>query len=424
MNRNEVRRPRRRARALEGLACALASAAVWTTPLAAGAQEAPAEPTAEELAAIEKALAGEQAQAGPAAGSGASGAGQSFNPELAFIADVAAGWFSGGKAIAPGGHDPARSGLTLQQLELTAGQSVDPYFRFDAALVFSQFGVEVEEAYATTLDLPFSLQARIGQFLTRFGRQNNSHPHSWAFVDQAFPIGRIFGGEGNRGLGGELSWLAPLPWYAEVVVSATDAVGESTARSFFGGQALELESPLDLQATAALKQFFPLGDAWSLMFGLSAATGPNPTGHDNRTDVWGADLYLRWRPQGEAGDTWLALQGELFWRRRQIPGDLAQDVSAYGQLVWQFAQRWAAAARYEWGGPAHLLDGSVGGDLLDPEWTRARARATASLSFKPTEFSRIRLQGARDDAGWRDDAVWSALLAFEFAIGAHGAHAF
>ena len=55
---------------------------------------------------------------------------------------------------------------------------VDPYFRFDSNLVFSQFGVEIEEAYATTLDLPANLQVRAGQFLTRFGRINATHPHA------------------------------------------------------------------------------------------------------------------------------------------------------------------------------------------------------------------------------------------------------
>jgi len=388
-------------------------------------EPAVAELSPQELAEIEKALAvdAKPKEAASAMPSGVAAALQSFNPDLALIVDVAAGWFSGGTALAPGGHDPAKTGFTLQQLELAASQAVDPYFRFDAALVFSQFGVEVEEAYATTLDLPWSLQARVGQFLTRFGRQNNTHPHSWDFVDQAFPIARVFGGEGNRGLGAEVSWLAPLPWHTELVLSATDAAGESTARSFFGGQGLPLESPLDLQTTLALKQFFDLSDDWSLLVGLSGANGPNPTGHDNRTDVFGLDLYLRFRPVTEGSYTAVSLQGEVFWRRRQIPNDLAQDVSAYGQISWRFARRWGAAARYEWGGPSRLRNGEVGGDLLDPHWTTARQRLSASLTFWPTEFSRLRAQLGRDDAGWSEKAVWSGLLAVEFSVGAPGAHA-
>ena len=44
----------------------------------------------------------------------------------------------------------------------------------------------------------------------RFGRHNPTHPHAWDFIDQPFVMTRMFGGEGNRGLGLELSWLTPL----------------------------------------------------------------------------------------------------------------------------------------------------------------------------------------------------------------------
>jgi hypothetical protein len=351
-----------------------------------------------------------------------------FNPDLAVILDVAAGWFSGetGKPITSGGHDPKKTGFTFQQLELSIGKAVDPYFRFDANLVFSQFGVEVEEAYATSLALPFSLQIRAGQLLTRFGRLNASHPHSWEFADQNFALTRLFGAEGNRGLGLELSWLMPLPWFTEIIVSATDATGAATARSFLGAGEFDIDSPLDFQLTAALKQFFPITDALSLNLGLSAVTGPNSTGNGNRTDIYGLDFYLRYRPVTGAALRWIALQAEVFWRRRQIPDDLLQDVNAYAQLVWRFADRWSVAARYEWGSAATGIDGEhTSLDWLDPEWTRDRQRVSAAATFHPSEFSRLRLQGARDHApSITPDPIWSVILAAEFFVGAHAAHAF
>ena len=51
-------------------------------------------------------------------------------------------------------------------------------------------------------------------------------------------------------------------------------------------------------------------------------------------------------------------------------------------------------------------------------------RVSANLTFWPTEFSRIRLQGAATLPGGGLDTEWSVLTAFEFAVGAHGAHAF
>ncbi|MCE9667223.1 zinc-regulated TonB-dependent outer membrane receptor [Myxococcus stipitatus] len=394
--------------------------------------------TPEEMAEIEKAFGGDTQQGVPSSTSAppdskpggglplsipGAGSGTNFL-DLSFILDVAAAGFSSKEPLQGGAHDPTRNGFNLQQLELSIGSVVDPYFRFDANIVYSQFGVEIEEAYGTTLALPYSLQVRAGQFLTRFGRMNATHPHAWDFVDQPFAMSRVFGGEGNRGLGVELSWLAPLPWFVEVTGSATDATGEATARSFLGASNDRVLSPLDLQLTGAVKQFFPLSDDLSLMWGLSAATGPNPTGYRNRTDVYGTDLYLRYRPITAASDTLVTLQVEALYRRRQVPDDVLTDYNGYAQLAWRFSQRWATAARYELGTAAHGQDGKVAADPLDPEWTKNRDRVSVNLTFWPTEFSRLRLQAARDDARWRDEADYSVFLALELVTGAHGAHAF
>jgi hypothetical protein len=265
----------------------------------------------------------------------------SMNPDISLVTDVALAAFTSEEPRQTGAHDPRRDGFNLQQFELSLSKAVDPYFRFDSHVVFSQFGVEIEEAYATTLSLPANLQARAGQFLTRLGRLNPTHPHAWDFVDQPFVLGRLFGGEGNRGLGVELSWLAPLPWYVELLGSLTDAAGEATARSFYGREDLGVRSPADLQATAAARQFFALHDDLSLAWGLSGAFGPNPTGYHNRTDIFASDLYLKYRPITGASHTVIALQAEWFYRRRQIPGDVLRDHGGYAYVSWRFAQRWA-----------------------------------------------------------------------------------
>ena len=397
-------------------------------PPPADAPPAEAPPlSAEELAALEAALAADATVVAtpppPPAPTGAISL-QSLNPDLSFIADVAFGYFTADAPRMSGGHDPQANGFTLQQLELSVGKSVDPYFRFDSNLVFSLYGVEIEEVYATTLALPGGLQVRAGQFLTRFGRINNTHPHAWDFVDQAFAIGRVFGGEGNRGLGVEASWLTPLPWYVEVVGSGTGAAGESTARSFYGADDLGFETPADLQGTLAVKQFFPVSDDVSVFWGLSAASGPNPTGLGNRSEVYGTDLYVKLRPISRGDAYSVALQTEWLYRRRQVPGDVWADVTGYAQVAARVSPRWGVAARYQLGTPAVGLDGAVADDTLDPEWTADRHRGSLSATYWPTEFSRIRIQGHTDLAGWEDQPEYAGLLAFEFNVGAHGAHAF
>lgn len=354
---------------------------------------------------------------------GAGGA-VSLNPDIALILDVAVAHFSEDENFQTGAHDPTKTGMNLQQFEMSLRAAVDPYLRFDGSLVFSELGVELEEAYGTTLGLPARLQARFGQFLHRFGRLNATHLHAWDFVDQPFAVGRVFGSEGGRGLGLELSWLSPLPWYAELVATVMHADGEGTARSFYADEDFEIEGPADLLYVTALEQFFPFSDDWSCLWGLSAAMGPNASGRANRTDVFGTDLYFKYRPITRQSQHAISWQTEVFYRRRQIPDQLLQDVSLYSQLVVQLTKRWAVAGRYEFGSPAVGLGGEEGLDPLDPEWVDERQRVALNASFWPSEFSRFRLQGSYDAPGWLDRGIWATFLVAELVVGAHGAHAY
>jgi hypothetical protein len=339
-----------------------------------------------------------------------------MNPDISFILDFAGAVFSD-TPMQTGAHDPSRTGFNLQQLEMSLGSAVDPFLRFDGNIVFGQFGLEIEEAYGTTTALPYDLQMRAGQFMTRFGRLNSMHPHSWEYADQPFILGKFMGAESNRGLGTELSWLTPLPWYTEVIGSVTDAQGGATARSFYGNQSLSVLSPLDLQATGAIKQFFPLSQDWSLAWGLSGAAGPNPTGRSNRSSILGTDLYLKYRPLAGGSFTIVSLTTEALVRNRQVPGGNLMDYGGYSSLFWRFAQQWGTALRYEYGS-------GVPGDYLDPDWVGERQRVSANVTFWPTEFSRIRLQGSMDRPAWRPQPIYATFLTFEVLTGAHGAHKF
>ncbi|MBT3222226.1 MAG: zinc-regulated TonB-dependent outer membrane receptor [Proteobacteria bacterium] len=410
------------------VALALISAALAEPDGASGED---LELSAEDLKAIEEALAADmETQVStpevplPLVTSRGATALQSLNPDISFIADIALAALTSDMPLQTGGHDPTANGFNLQQLELSVSKPVDPYFRFDANIVFSQFGVEVEEVYATTLGMPWRLQMRVGQFLTRFGRVNATHPHTWDFVDQSFAIGRVFGAEGNRGLGLELSWLAPLPWYLEILVSETMIGGEATNRSWKDFVTLGVKGPLDLQITVACKQFFPLTPDLSLMWGLSYAGGPNGTGRINRSEVYGSDLYFKYRPITTGSYSMVSLHTEWFYRRRQVPDDIISDASGFTQFTWRFARRWALGARHELGTPEKNSDGDTSAEALDPHWTSSRHRAAINTTFWPTEFSRLRLQGGRDFAEWIEEPAWSAFLAFEFNVGAHGAHTF
>ncbi len=355
---------------------------------------------------------------------------QSANPNMAFIFDGSGAWFSTDPPLQTGEHDPNRSGFKLQQVELSLGASVDPVLRFDANIVFKSEGVEIEEAYATTTTLPFSLQLRAGEFLTHFGRINEQHPHAWSFTDQPLVMGKFFGGDNNRGLGIEGSWLTPLPWFANLIVTVQEAAGECCARTYAPVDVLQLRSPLDLVGTVVVEQFFPVGDDFAILLGLNGQAGPGTSVNpDARAEIFGADLLLRYAPP-DAPSRWsLSWQSEAFARTRRsvfkrtdVPGDISAerndvDGGGYSQIVWRIDPEWETGIR------ADVVSG-LPDDALDPDWTSLRTRYAAQTTFYPSHFSRLRLEGSVDLPTYVDAPIYALMLQLEVVIGAHGAHAY
>ena len=114
----------------------------------------------------------------------------------------------------------------------------------------------------------------------------------------------------------------------------------------------------------------------------------------------------------------LSLQVEGMFRSRELPGvEPLQDFGLYAQLVYVFALRWETGVRHEY------VSG-VTADPLDPDWTAGRHRTSLQLTFYPSHFSRIRIQGNHDAPLYRERSIWSAMLALEVLVGAHGAHKF
>ena len=98
-------------------------------------------------------------------------------------------------------------------------------------------------------------------------------------------------------------------------------------------------------------------------------------------------------------------------RQRQLPGRLLRDWGGNGALVWTINPEWETGVRHE------LVTG-VDNDPLDPEWDETRQRSSVQLTWYPSHFSRLRLQGTHTE----HDGGLAAFLAFEVLVGTHGAH--
>jgi hypothetical protein len=363
---------------------------------------------------------------------------------ISFDSLVDFGWSttSDVRALEFGDHDPNQRGFTIPNEEIVFDGAVDPYFKGVADIVFkldqdNETEVELEEAYLTSTALPWNLQTKAGQYFTEFGRLNQQHPHAWDFVDQPLVEGRMFGPEGLRNPGARVSWLAPTPFYSELFLSMQDSQG-TTAYSFRNSQdslfgTTPLDRPVhdlgDLLYVPRYAASFDLTDSQTLVAGVSGAFGPNDSGKSARTQIYGGDLYWKWKPSWQSGGfPFVSWQTEAMGRRYQagagpleddasvpVPAGTFYDWGFYSQVLYGFKQRWVAGARVDW------VTGQHG--EMRPDNNPDRVRFSPDVTFYPTEFSKLRLQYNYDHGQTRgsDNSVW---MQVEFLLGSHSAHKF
>ena len=348
--------------------------------------------------------------------------------------------------IEVGDHDPQQRGFNARNIELAFDGAVDPYFEGFANIVFkldndNETEVEVEEAFMQTTSLPFNLQLKGGQFFAAFGRINPVHPHAWDFADDPLVHGRLLGPDGLRGVGAQISWTAPLPWYSQLIFAGQNGRG-NTGFSFRnpGDDGIFFDRRTTDREARGLQDFVwiprwensvDLSPTQVVLAGVSGAFGSNETGANSRTQIYGADLLYKWKSShAEGGFPFVKWQTEAMYRRFEAGRGVDQsfpvaetfhDWGMYSQVLWGFKKGWVAGVRGDY---LHMTDS----EFTDDDERQTRSRISANLTWYPTEFSKIRLQYNHDFleenfflAGRDVDSVF---LQFEFILGAHGAHKF
>lgn len=339
-----------------------------------------------------------------------------------------------------GHHDPKVTGFNVRNEELVVSADVEHLFHalLDVVYLISEEGeseFELEEAFVATTGLPANLQLKLGQFFTEFGRSNPVHPHAWEFVNQPVILGRVFGGDGWRGQGARLSWIAPAPFPLTLLVGAQNARGETQAAflgedgGMVGAYTLSNRSVSglsDLAWNARVEASHDLA-AWqgtlAALLGFSFGYGPNGTGPDANTTLYGVDLHFKWsRDRTDAGWPFVAWQTELVWRdydaaaQAALPGTVYEDWGLYTQVVWAFRRPWTAGIRYDFADS----DGVYAG---------VAERISLALTYYTSEFSRIRLElnwdfvdGLGTVVPGASDRAFSLWINFSFALGGEEGH--
>src|SRR6266498_2909141 len=348
--------------------------------------------------------------------------------------------------IEVGDHDPQQRGFNARNTELALDGAVDPYFEGFANIVFkldndNETEVEVEEAFMQTTNLPFNLQLKAGQFFAAFGRLNPVHPHAWDFADAPLVSGLFLGPDGLRGVGAQISWTLPLPWYSQLIFAGQNGRG-GTGFSFRnpGDDGIFFDRVTTDREARGLQDFVwiprwensvDLSPTQVVLAGVSGAFGSNETGANSRTQIYGGDLFYKWKSShAEGGFPFVKWQTEAMYRRFEAGRGVDQsfpvaetfhDWGMYSQVLWGFKKGWVAGIRGDY---LHITDS----EFTDDDERQTRSRISANLTWYPTEFSKLRLQYNHDfleeNFFLSEREVDSIFLQFEFILGAHGAHKF
>ncbi len=377
-----------------------------------------------------------------------------FNPETSLILDgkyaeredAGERHLTGFMPVAHG-HGNER-GFSLNHTELVLSANVDQWFRGYANIALLDGTAEIEEAYFETPGLGHGLTLKGGRFRSGIGYQNELHPHAWDFADNSLMYDALFG-EGHIQDGVQARWVAPT----DLLVEVGGEVGRGAEINRYASNGAGTVSLF-----AHVGGDFGASHAWRAGVSWLRAKVERRAfdGHDSgdvevtgdfsgRSRIWIADFVYKWSPNGNPAYTNLKLQGEYF--RRTEHGTLncsAADGSGvsdcdtagatgewkslqsgwYVQGVYQFMPQWRVGLRHDRlnRGDADWNGTDVGGVIasladFDP------GRTTAMLDFNPSEYSRLRLQYARDQSmDGLNENQWT--LQYIMSLGAHGAHRF
>lgn len=388
-----------------------------------------------------------------------------FNPAISLIPQGTYGNFSKnpdtfriGGFIPPNREreeiEPGRRGFRLGESELTITANIDPYFRgsFTAA-VTPDNSIEVEEAYASSTMLGHGLTVKAGRFFSGIGYLNEVHQHAWDFVDAPLAYQALLG-TGSKGNfsddGVQLKWVAPTNLFLEIGAEAgrglsfpgsdrnKNGIGSGTVFAHVGD---DIGTSYAWRAGLSYLRTSPQGRPFEDVDSGGTSVTNSFTGLSR---LWIADFLLKWAPQGNAAYTNFKLQGEYL--RRNESGTLTFDANGatgaalagnysslqsgwYLQGVYQFLPRWRAGLRYDRLNSRTPNIGQVASGALsaadfpllaanDPQ------RYTVMFDYNPSEFSRFRLQWARDQSRPGRVTDNQFFIQYIYSLGAHGAHKF
>ncbi len=351
-------------------------------------------------------------------------------------------------------------GINIRAGELTLGASIDPYAELTANINFGLHGAAIHELYARFPYLAGNMALSAGWKLANFGRWNQFHTHSMPFTAEPRIYMEYFGGH-FQGIGAELSWLAPTPFYLEATLSVYDGIKGHTHDSdpsafesdidqkaaemgltkhgshwhasdgslVYETDLLDPDEPTTESKNRAIGSFplagrikssLEFGPDWSIDLGASGVYQKEYR-NSNRIDqsyakaVFGADLTLFWHPlemnkyrNFDLGAEWLMNYEE---NEQKVDGNTIQQLDSwrqgvFGHLHYRHNERW------RFGGYGELFQ-AQGSDT----WLKKRFGIFTTMEISHYQY--IRLEGSSYKMSPELPPVHRLTLQYDVTIGFH-----
>jgi hypothetical protein len=334
---------------------------------------------------------------------------------------------------------PGARSFSLGESELTLSANVDTSFSGQLTFALAADNtVSVEEAFFQSKAVLDGSNLKVGRFLSSVGYLNNQHAHTWDFVDAPLAYQAFFGGQ-YKPDGVQFKWLAPTDRFLEFGVELGNGAsfpGNDRNKNGFAASALFAHLGDDLGNNAS----------WRAGLSYLSSSAKNRSVEDSAqfsgsSKTWIADAIFKWAPDGNSTQRNFKLQGEYF--HRDEDGSLSYDTLSpnsstgsyasaqsgwYLQGVYQFMPQWRVGLRYDRLNSGTPVIGLVeNGSLSAADFPTLQSykpkRSSIMFDYSLSEFSRFRLQFARDNTrpGVTDNQIF---LQYNMSLGAHGAHNF
>jgi len=337
-----------------------------------------------------------------------------WNPDIGIAGTVQ------GKMTQNKTDEEGNNSITLKEFEVSLGQVVDPYSRFDSTLTFNDAledqNVEVEEAYYTRWGLPLGFTGQLGKFRADIGKANLMHAHALPTADYPLVIQNFFGEEGLASSGLRLKNNIPNPWDLPLEVSGEILRGNNGS-SFAGISRrpifnTHLKTFLEPSADTNLE----LG--WTTMFGTVNPTLTIDAG-DGTTTEWtrpeGTDKYGVKLFGGDATFNWFLPEGKKVTSQNEIYFQNRSDSFGSTQTPWGFyslleytlSPRFTPGVRFDYVNPLEV-SGDQGTTSVSPY-----------LIFWQSEYVDVKLQYSHTVYAGSEKTDNAAFLVVDFLAGNH-----